>query len=372
MYATCLFCNGDLGRNEALEHFPIGRRLAYDAARGRLWVVCRHCERWNLTPLEERWEAIEQCERMYSGTRLRVSTDNIGLARLREGLELVRIGRPQRPEFAAWRYGDQFGRRRRRHLMYSGLGAAAVAGIVIAGPATGFIAGGSWGLWQVANSLHNLYQARRVRLRLKLPGLEEPAVIRKRHLNDARLVGAPDVGTWQLHVAHERIEEARFRQGTLRGKTSPSLDAGARELTVLSGDDALRAAGQLLPKLNAAGARAPQVQDAVRLIEEVGDPADLFAIQAERGRPGARSRRTRARGLVIGEFPMEVRLALEMAAHEETERRALEGELALLEDAWRDAEEVAAIADDMFLPEGTTDRLETLRKRAPDGAAPGA
>jgi hypothetical protein len=186
-------------------------------------------------------------------------------------------------------------------------------------------------------------------------------------LNEARLVSAPDVGTWQLHVAHERVEESRFWRGTLRSKTSPSFDAAPRELTVLSGDDALRAAGQLLPKLNAAGARAPQVQNAVKLIEDVGDPADLFAIQAERGKPGPRSRRTRARGLVIGELPTEVRLALEMAAHEETERRALDGELALLEEAWRDAEEVAAIADDMFLPEGTADRLEALRSRAPNG-----
>ena len=49
---------------------------------------------------------------MFSATRTRVSTDNIGLARVRDGLELVRIGSPQRPEMAAWRYGDQFGRRR--------------------------------------------------------------------------------------------------------------------------------------------------------------------------------------------------------------------------------------------------------------------
>ena len=366
MYATCLFCNSDLGRNEAVEQFPVGRRLAYDAAKGRLWVVCRRCERWNLTPLEERWEAIEECERLYSGTRLRVSTDNIGLARLHEGLELVRIGQPQRPEFAAWRYGDQFGRRRRRHLIYSTVGAAAVAGLVIAGPATGLIAGGSWGLWQAANALRQLYEARRIRLRLNLPGLERPAIIRKRHLNDARLVSAPDVGTWQLHVAHERMQTSRFWSESLRTATSPTPDAGPRELTVLSGDDALRAAGQLLPKLNAAGARSPQVQSAVRLIEEVGDPAQLFAVQAERGRPGPRSRRTKARGLVIGELPTEVRLALEMAAHEETERRALDGELALLEEAWRDAEEVAAIADDMFLPEGTADRLDMLRREARD------
>ena len=29
---------------------------------GRLSVVCRKCERWNLSPLDERWEAIEAAE----------------------------------------------------------------------------------------------------------------------------------------------------------------------------------------------------------------------------------------------------------------------------------------------------------------------
>ena len=118
MYATCLFCNKPLGSNETLESFPVGKRLAFDAAKGRLWVVCPHCERWNLTPLEERWEAIEQAEKLYRDTRLRVATDNIGLAKLRDGTTLVRIGEPLRPEFAAWRYGDQFGRRRRRQMLH--------------------------------------------------------------------------------------------------------------------------------------------------------------------------------------------------------------------------------------------------------------
>src|SRR6478735_9192838 len=114
MYATCLFCQKDLGRNETFETFPVGRRLAFDAAKGRLWVVCPSCERWNLSPLEERWETIEQAERLYRDTRTRVATDNIGLAKLRDGTTIVRIGSPMRPEFAAWRYGDQFGRRRHR------------------------------------------------------------------------------------------------------------------------------------------------------------------------------------------------------------------------------------------------------------------
>src|SRR3989338_5244199 len=94
VYATCLFCNHHLGANEVLEVFPVGRRLAFDPSKGRLWVVCRHCERWNLSPFDERWEAIEACERLFQDARKRVSSDNIGLAKLDEGLELVRIGEP--------------------------------------------------------------------------------------------------------------------------------------------------------------------------------------------------------------------------------------------------------------------------------------
>jgi hypothetical protein len=49
-------------------------------------------------------------------------------------------------------------------------------------------------------------------------------------------------------------------------------------------------------------------------------------------------------------MPSRLRLALEMAAHEESERRALEGALAELENAWREAEEIAAIADRLLVP----------------------
>ena len=133
-----MYCNKSLRTNKVVEEFPVGRRLAFDAARGRLWVVCRRCERWNLTPLEERWEALETCEKLFRATRIRTSTENIGLARHPEGLELVRIGKPLRPEFAAWRYGDQFGRRRRRAVA---LGTAAVlagaGGMVLGGALAG-------------------------------------------------------------------------------------------------------------------------------------------------------------------------------------------------------------------------------------------
>lgn len=346
MYSTCLFCHEDLKTNEVIEHFPVGRRLAFDAAKGRLWVVCRKCERWNLTPLEERWEAIEECERLFSSTRLRVSTDNIGLAKLREGLELVRIGSPQRPEMAAWRYGDQFGRRRRKHLLLSSAGIATVGGLLILGPATGIIAGGGWGTWQAVNALNELYQKKRVRLRLLLPGENRPVIMRKKHLEHTGLAKDQEDG-WVLNLSYD-----------------PRGSWGARDWTMMEikGDAALQVAGQVLPKINASGARATHVQEAVRLLERHDSPLDFFADQARSISASPRQSPRIGRAAAIAKFPLEVRLALEMAAHEEQERRALEGELALLEAAWRQAEEVAQIADDMFLPESTTARLEELRQ----------
>src|SRR5688500_4040998 len=132
MYATCIHCHASLGANAAVEAFPVGRRLAFDARRGRLWAVCDACGRWNLSPLEERWEAIDACERLFRDTRVRVSTGNVGLARLREGLELVRVGEPLRPELAAWRYGRQYARRRWQAAARGALGIGAAGGFVAA------------------------------------------------------------------------------------------------------------------------------------------------------------------------------------------------------------------------------------------------
>ena len=358
MYSTCLFCNEDLGTNEVIEQFPIGRRLAFDASKGRLWVVCRKCERWNLTPLEERWEAIEECERLFSGTRLRVSTDNIGLAKLREGLELVRIGNALRPEMAAWRYGDQFGRRRRKYMLLSAAGVAAVGGLVILGPATGIIAGGGWGSWQLLNGLHNAYQSRRVRARLRLPNSDKIIPIRKKQLEKSSLVGTDDGWGLRVPLAQGR-REAWFwsRNGDDDMDYLHPADA-----TLFTGRDALRAVSKLLPAINEKGAKPVEVQTAVQLIADVGNPAALFQRYAIGSTQRGRRVLAAPRGHVITSLPKEIRVAMEMASHEEQERRALEGELALLEAAWKEAEEVAQIADDMFLPESTSARLEELKQ----------
>jgi hypothetical protein len=119
VYSTCLHCHRALGTNEAIEHFPIGKRPAFDAVNGRLWVICPQCARWNLTPIEERWEAVEDAERLFREQRLRTQTDNIGLTRVSDGTDLIRIGKPLRPEFAAWRYGGVFRERRCSHYRRS-------------------------------------------------------------------------------------------------------------------------------------------------------------------------------------------------------------------------------------------------------------
>jgi hypothetical protein len=347
VYSTCLFCHSELGANEVIEKFPVGRRLAFDSAEGRLWVVCRKCERWNLTPIEERWEAIEECERQFSDARVRVATDNIGMAKLREGLVLVRVGAAMRPEFAAWRYGDQFSRRRRKQIFWGVAGAAAFAGIVLVGPATGILAGGGWGSYQLLHGLVNSYQKRRPRLRLSLPNGGDVVTLRKDHVNHSELMRDED--GWLLRLSYEP-------------KASP-LWKTKFQTAEIRGPEAMRVAGQLLPKINATGAGSKEVRDAAELVGQYPDTEKLFLGQA---RSAPRRRDVVERSLQyarIAKFPSYVRLALEMASHESQERRAMEGELALLEAAWRQAEEVAKIADDLLLPEGVDEKFGELRNK---------
>jgi hypothetical protein len=324
--------------------------LAFDAAKGRLWAVCASCERWNLSPLEERWEAIEECEKLFRETKLRVSTDNIGLARLKEGTTLVRVGDPQRPEMAAWRYGDQFHRRRRRYIALTSAGVA-VAGIwVIAGPVLGLVGAASMNLINIPNLILNTRTVVRVRSGGRDIGLN------RLNINAARLQPGGAAG-FTLEIPESQGPRGSFR---LRG-----------ERVVLAGKDALRAASVLLPQINRRGGNAETVERAVGLLGTARGPEELFAhyafhrpdgrirIQSIYPRVGSRS----DSGLLLT-MPAAVRLALEMSLHEDDERRALEGELAELEDRWREAEEVATISDEMFMPLGVDAMLKRLKGKA--------
>jgi hypothetical protein len=105
-----------------------------------------------------------------------------------------------------------------------------------------------------------------------------------------------------------------------------------------------------------------QVQRAVGIVEESQSPERLFK-QAARdlaARKGYSLGNPKGRAS-LKRVPLATRLALEMATHEESERRALEGELYVLEEAWKQADEIAAIADDMFLPQSVDDELARLK-----------
>jgi hypothetical protein len=312
-----------------VEDFPVGRRLAFDAARGRLWVVCRKCERWNLSPIEERWEAVETCERIFRETRVRASTEHVGIARHAEGLELVRIGKPLREEFAAWRYGDQFGRRRRRALLIGVGGVVVVGGIVVGGMATGVLSGALLG--QSGNFV-NIWTNGRVRLKLRT---DDDRIIKLKNpdLRGTRIRPASAGEGFQLEVR--------------KGKTKHQFE----------GAEAERMIGLIMPKMNHAGGKQQAVRTAVSEIEAVGHPDRFLQDIAT----GDRFRDKKGIPGYVNKMPAPTKLALEMALHEEQERRALEGELWLLERAWEEAEEIAAISDDLLLPSGTDEFFQRVR-----------
>jgi len=295
--------------------------------------------------MEERWEAVETCERLFEDTRIRTSTENVGLAKLTEGLELVRIGAPLRPEFAAWRYGDQFGRRRRRAMIYGGAGVVIIGGIAIGGMLTGVL---SAGLFAQSGNFVNLWQRGRTRMKLRL---DDGTVLKLKN---------PDLLETRILTPDE--SGADFGIQVLKSKTGH----------VLVGDRGRRVAGQIMTKLNSAGAGKAAVQEAVGRIEAAGHPEALItdaATQLILGKKGRtrRARRSRKRepqrGL-LGALGRPAALALEMALHEEEERRALQGELWLLEQAWREAEEIAEISDNLLLPDGASNFIEEHRETA--------
>jgi hypothetical protein len=352
MYSTCIFCHGGLGENESIEHFPVGRRLAFDAEKGRLWAVCPACGRWNLSALEERWEAIEECERRFRGTSVRTSTENVGLARLPDGTELVRIGRPLRPEFAAWRYGAQFsGRQKRAWLSAASVGGIALgvgAGLALAPVAAlvglPLVAAAEWKKMDLPRGAGR-FRTESAQCRL-VNDAGEVILPYGRTLDRARLRASRTAGqgwTVELRTINRLME---FGQSYVEPRPRHHQLTGAR---------ALRALSVLMAHANAAGGSRSHVQRAVRLIDRARTPDAFFAGAEEHARRQGAGYRD------LWAMPLEIRLAMEMASHEDAERMAMQGELAELERHWREAEELAAIADGLPAAPAVEQKLDTLK-----------
>jgi hypothetical protein len=327
MYSACLYCQGHLGRNDLLPRFPVGKRLAFDSAKGRLWVICGSCARWNLSPLEERWESIDECERQFRRTRIRVSTPNIGLVELPEGTALIRIGKPLFPEFAAWRYGRRFTRRRVRTGLAAGTVVSGALGATLGAVAAGF--GGAAFVAAYATALWIIDEGPK-----------------RRPVTSLRL------GRRLLHLKQDDAEATRIFADGEAGTYGVALHH-TEGVELIRGPDVRRVLGKVVPTLSPFGGAHDEIRSAIELVDSAGSAEECVSRTMERA--------SRYGGW-FAQFPVETRLALEMSLQEDTERRALDGELTALENAWRDAEQIAAIADGLLMPGDVLERIAGLRK----------
>ena len=349
MHATCLHCTKALGANDVLETLPIGRRIAFDAAQGRLWVVCRHCTRWNLVPFDTRLESIDAAERLFRDTRTRYSTDNIGLARVPEGLELVRIGRALRPEFVAWRYGESYRRRRRQSLLAGGAGIAGMAALmgVSGAAATGVAIGAGLG----AFGFEGYWMAWRTAIRWK-----------------ARFRVADPIESGRvLTMGLSTLQQAALvLDDTMRLEIPRTLLGRSPSHAAWSGQSVQTVGRRAIGSLNLLAGTRRQLEHATSLLaDHRGDLEEWLRHELSQrsdwrqrmNGPVSREPRTQAfffhpgrpPRVLLASLPSGDRLALEMWMNEDIERTWLEGELKLLEREWREADRLAKIADGLAL-----------------------
>jgi len=322
MYQTCAFCNAHLDGDGGPSGLGVGRRIAFDEWRGRLWVICRACGRWNLTPLDDRLERIQAVARAAQEGRVLAATGQVALVRWRD-YDFVRIGRPPRVELAGWRYGERLrARERERASVVVPLTIAAVG----LGVAVNVAAGGSFGffVWNFARMADGVYVALVGNRRVTL---SEPPVcaacgsvmqLRARHLKDGRL------------VTETRADLALVVR-------CPSCGA---EGALLTGSDAAQALRRGLTYLNAKRSARRHAELAAREVDQMGGPERLV-------------REVSRREVTLRSLRPERRVALEMAVDELAE-------ITELERQWQEAEEIAAIADGTL---STTPELEEHLRR---------
>jgi len=287
-----------------------------------LWVVCSRCSRWNLTPFDDRLERIEAVARAASQGRIAASTQQVALIRW-ERYDLVRVGKPPRVELATWRYGERLRNRQRERMKVVVPLTVAAIGL---GIAANVAAGGGFGVvvWNVHRLADRFYVwlvgGRKVQL------LEPPICahcgsvmqLRARHVQYARIV--PD--------RHEEMAVVL------------SCPKCRHEGTQLTGTDAIQVLRQGLTYMNLDKGGRRRAEDAAREVDQVGG-ADQLVRDIARHELTLRSLRA------------ERGLALEMAVDERAEVEELERQ-------WKEAEEIADIADGTL---GTSTEIENELRR---------
>jgi len=326
MYRTCAFCNGKLDGDGGPSGLGVGRRLAFDEWKGRLWVICPKCSRWNLAPLDDRLERIEALARAAGEGRVAAATEQVALIRW-QTYDLVRVGKPRRLEFATWRYGERLRARRREQLKFVLPVTVAAVGLAVA---VNVAAGGSVGVfvWNMPNIARMLYTGMVGRRRVTL--VEPPICERCGTVLQLRA----------KHVAYARVVR-QTQQDVGLILSCPSCHT---EGAMLVGHEAQAALRQGLTYLALARGRQQRVEEAARLVESAGGPDQLIADVARRA-------------LTLRSLAGERRLALEMAVDEQLEIEELERQ-------WKEAEEIAEIADGTLSSDPLLDQeLNRIRKR---------
>lgn len=314
MFRSCIFCHQPLPTNEALELFPVGRRVAYDAQRGRLWAICPSCGRWTLAPIEERWEALEEIEkRVTDRSHMLAKTDNIALLQTAD-LEVIRVGRANLREESWWRYGRELLRRRADSIRVSRRGALINSMLI-------FFTLGIPVMPRAKLTSRWVKRARdhrfgRYAWRGDAPCVRCGAVLRKMvfHQRGDLLIAPTEGDDLTLVIVCDRC--------------GARADSGH----VIDGAAAVHVLRRVLAFGNHIGGTEQDVTRATTLIESLDSPAVLTrAVANER--------------LAIGTLHPLRSLALEIAVNEDAERKLLEMELRELEERWKEEEEIARIVD---------------------------
>ncbi|MGH7468178.1 MAG: hypothetical protein ACRENP_09345 [Longimicrobiales bacterium] len=309
MLTRCIFCHQAFPANQRLEHLPMGQRIAFDPQRGRLWCVCSVCQGWTLLPIEQRWEALEELERLASDrARLLLQGENIALLRV-DTLELIRIGRAGLREEAWWRYGDELARRSQhaRRLKKRGKIMGALFWTVMFGVPIWSDDNAAWWLERARDKSFGKH-AWRGQARCSQCGRARTS-LKFSELRDVHVLGDLNVLALSLPC-------------TCRAGAAVQLGGAAATHTLR----------RLLAYNNYAGGNASDVQRAAAHVERSGSSVLLL--------DGVLPMR---RSLAVLE-PV-ASLTLEIALNHDVERELLQLEVAELEARWREEEAIAAIVD---------------------------
>ncbi len=336
----CLFCHSPFAEGWRFGELPPAWRLAFDSDRGRIWVVCDSCYRWNLWPPEEQGAALMALERVAADRgQVLARTENITLLAV-GNMILIRVGEATLHERAWWRYGRDVLTREK---------AFRSAGARLSAYAYGALAA-------VAESVG--LGDRNFKVRFEEGMTAE--VLRWRRFGWAAWFGrlrCPSCGSYLRAARFDlswwfcpRLDE----DGNLAlGVPCPRCDPWTPEkIYHLKGYEAESVLRRVLAYQNITGAGEQTVEEAVRQIDAAGSPEAFMQASLEDG-PFLRELA----------FPQAV--ALEISLNEGVERRALEVEARGLEFMWRREEELARIMDEELDPRGVRSKWRARVDRAP-------